>query len=87
MPRPCENVNFCLFAECYYLHNDVVWDCSREEGCIVNQTLVQWWQMSLHPHPLINSNPPTGMHQIYNIYCEKVGSKYQIRTVVETEPK
>ena len=76
MTRPCENVNFCLFCECYYLHNDVEWDCSRDEGCVVNNTLVQWWQMSLHPHPLINSNPPVGMKLVKNIYFDPIENKY-----------
>ena len=86
MTRPCENVNFCLFCECAYLHNDEVWDCSRD-SCVVNSTIVAWWAMSLYPRPLISSNPPIRMHQVYNLYAEKVGDTYQPRLVVETEPK
>ena len=86
MPRPCENVYFCLFCQCAYLHNGEDWDCDRE-ACVVNKTIVDWWEMSLKPHPLITSNPPSGMHQVYNIYTEKVGSKYELRLVVETTPK
>ena len=58
--RPCENVNFCLFCECAYLDNHEDWDCSRDE-CVVNKTIVTWWEMSLRPYPLITSNPPEGM--------------------------
>jgi len=83
--RPCENVNFCLFCECAYLHNGV--ECSRDE-CVVNQTVVKWWEMSLYPRPLISSNPPPGMHQVYSLYAEKdKNGKYQPRMVVETTPK
>jgi len=75
MVRPCENVNFCLFCECAYLHNDVDWDCLRDE-CVVNQTIVKWWEMSLCPRPLISSNPPEGMKLVTNIYYDPVIEKY-----------
>ena len=71
MTRPCENVNFCLFSECYYLHNDVEWDCARDEGCVVNKVLVDWWAMSLQPYPLITSNPPEGKKKVQNIYFDE----------------
>jgi len=73
--RPCENVNFCLFCECAYLDNHGDWDCSRDE-CVVNQTIVKWWEMSLHPRPLITSNPPEGMKLVKNIYYDPVMGKY-----------
>ena len=69
--RPCENVNFCLFCECAYLHNDVEWDCARDEGCVVNKVIVNWWAMSLQPRPLISTNPPVGKKAIHNIYFDE----------------
>ena len=77
MPRPCENVNFCLFCECAYLDNHEEWDCSRDE-CVVNKTIVQWWAMSLQPHPLICSNPPEGMKLVRNIYYDPTIDQYAI---------
>ena len=75
MTRPCENVNFCLFCECYYLHNGESWDCARDEGCVVNSTIVAWWAMSLQPRHLIHSNPPAGCKQVANVYFDpNVGS-------------
>ncbi len=70
MARPCENVNFCLFCECAYLHNDVEWDCLRDE-CVVNKTIVQWWEMSLRPYPLITSNPPEGKKKVKDIHLDE----------------
>ena len=75
MTRPCENVNFCLFCECAYLHNGEVWDCLRD-SCVVNNTIVVWWEMSLQPRPLIYSNPPEGMQLVTNIYYDPTMEKY-----------
>ena len=80
------NVNFCLFAECVYLHKDDEWVCLRE-SCVVSKTLVDWWASSLYPKPLIVSNPPSGCHQVYNLYANKVEGKYRLVMVVETEPR
>ena len=71
MTRPCENVNFCLFCECAYLDNHDILDCARDSS-VVNKTIVQWWEMSLHPRPLICSSPPTGFTQVKNVYLEEV---------------
>jgi len=76
MTRPCENVNFCLFCECAYLDNHDEWDCARDEGCVVNSTIVKWWEMNLQPRPLICSNPPEGKKLVTNIYFDPVLDKY-----------
>lgn len=79
------NVNFCLFAECIYLDNGEVWDCTRSE-CILTKTPIDWWGMSLQPRPLVSSNPPAGYHLVHEIYAKKVGSKYHMMMVVEDIP-
>ena len=71
------NVNFCLFCDCYYLHNGEVWDCTRD-SCVVNKTIVDWWAMSLLPRPLISSNPPEGKKKVTNIYYDPLIEKYTI---------
>ena len=65
--RPCENVNFCLFCECAFLDSSDY--CSRE-ACVLDITIVRWWEMSLQPYPLIRSNPPEGMRKTSNIYYD-----------------
>jgi len=86
MTRPCENANFCRFCECAYYRDGESERCERD-SCVVNTTIVKWWEMSLQPYPLITSSPPVGMNQVHNIYTEKIGDTYQLRVVVETEPK
>ena len=71
------NQNFCLFCHCIYLHNGEVWDCTQDE-CVLNKTVVDWWEMSLQPHPLITSNPPEGMKKVTNIYFDPVLNKYAL---------
>ena len=75
MARPCENVNFCLFCECAYLQNGEEWECLRD-SCVLNKVIVDWWEMSLQPRPLIVSNPPEGMKVCKNIYYDPELEKY-----------
>ncbi len=76
------NVNFCLFAECFFLDNGEEWLCTRNE-CILTKIPIDWWAMSLQPRPLISSNPPVGFHKVHDVYAKKTGSSYNLMIVVE----
>lgn len=35
----------------------------------------------------VKSQPPIGFHKIYEVYAKKIGDKYHLVMVVETEPE
>lgn len=55
------------------------------------ETLEEWMDESLHEliegGKIVESNPPSTFHKIYNIYAKKVGVKYQLVMVVESDPE
>lgn len=84
--RPCENVNFCLFCECAYLQNEEEWKCSRDE-CVLNKVIVDWWEMSLRPRPLIVSNPPRDAYKIINAYFIDIEGEKVLRLIHSDIPQ